>query len=101
MADVAAFCHQGNQFDRTCAALLARGADADADADETTFNEITFGGQVLVWQGGCVETEQPGELTHAVLVLVPKGPPHCLHFSPANSVLLSISVSATRSRFLR
>ena len=92
MADVAAFC-QGGRFDQTCDALLARGAQ-DADADETTFNEITFRGQLLVWQGGCVETEQPGELTHAVLVLVPKGPPHCLH-QPNQHVLLSISVSAT------
>ena len=38
---------QDGRFDQTCDALLARGAQ-DTDADETTFNEITFDGKLLV-----------------------------------------------------
>lgn len=63
----------GSGSTNTCASLNPKGNEGDDDK-EFAIVEHNIGGNVveLVWQGGCVETEERGVLTHAVLVMVPK-----------------------------
>ena len=51
--------------------VLANDGCVDADRNtDAVFDEFEYNAQTYVFKGGCVEAEQPGDLTHAVLLMV-------------------------------
>jgi len=48
------------------------GSTSSDDDEDTSFSEFEHDGTTFVFKSGCVQAEQPGVLTHAVLLMVQK-----------------------------